>query len=177
MSPGNGQQDARLHALQAFEELRASMTDAAELFEREAGIASALLHALDVEPSITQLTARFPINDERTKLAAALDRYEISRRSARVALWRLMQSEGCSIGEISRIFGVSRQLVSRQLRDEPSTDSAVKGRQFADDSLGADGPVGAQRRGEDADSQLLERPAELDDLGADGVARERLQQH
>ena len=30
-----------------------------------------------------------------------------------------MLAEGCSIGEISRIVGLSRQLVSRQLRDLP----------------------------------------------------------
>src|SRR4051812_19509828 len=119
MSSAESQQTARLHARTAFEALRESMTGAADLFAREAQVASALLSALDVEPSITKLTARFPINEERIRLATALDRYEVTRRSARVALWRVMLAEGCSIGEISRIFGVPRQLVPRQLRDEP----------------------------------------------------------
>jgi len=154
MALADNQQHARLHARSAFEALRSSMVDAAELFGHEADVASALLHALDVEPSITKLTARFPINEERTKLNAALDRYEVTRRSARVALWRVMLSEGCSIGEVSRIFGVSRQLVSRQLRDEPVVPaySAAQGRQLGEDSLGADGPPGAERGGEDADA-------------------------
>src|SRR3954454_22614088 len=114
MPPADGQQEARLHARSAFEALRSSMVDAAELFGHEADVASALLHALDGEPSITKLTARFPINEQRIKLTAALDRYEVTRRSARVALWRVMLSEGCSIGEVSRIVGVPRQLLSPQ---------------------------------------------------------------
>src|SRR4051812_44871423 len=108
MAATDGQQDVRLYARNAFEALHASMTDAAQVFVREAEVATALLHALDVEPSITKLTTRFPISEERTRLAAALDRYEVARRSARVALWRVMLSEGCSIGEVGRVFGVSR---------------------------------------------------------------------
>lgn len=108
-------QPARL----AFEGLRTAMLDAASTFSREAEVVTKLLAALDEQPSITTLTERFPIAEERERLTAVLDNYETYRRDARIALWRVMLFEGCSIGEISRIFGLSRQLVSRQLRDNP----------------------------------------------------------
>ena len=95
------------------------MLDAADTFSREADVIAKLLVALDREPSITALTSGFPISHEREKLTAVLDNYETYRRDARIALWHVMLEEGCSIGEISRIFGLSRQLVSRQLKDNP----------------------------------------------------------
>ena len=110
---------ARQSARLAFEGLRTAMLDAASTFSREAEVVTKLLAALDEQPSITTLTERFPIAEERERLTAVLDNYETYRRDARIALWRVMLFEGCSIGEISRIFGLSRQLVSRQLRDNP----------------------------------------------------------
>ena len=94
------------------------MQEAAATFSHEAVVAEALLSALDGAASISKLAADYPISEERSRLTAALDNFESCRRTARVALWRLMLAEGCSIGEISRIFGLSRQLVSRQLRAE-----------------------------------------------------------
>ncbi|HEY7626873.1 MAG TPA: hypothetical protein VH761_07390, partial [Ilumatobacteraceae bacterium] len=82
----------------------------------DADLAAAVMQALTTAPSMTEIAARFPISEERTHLTQALDRFEARRRHARVALWRVMLAEGCSIGEIARIFGLSRQLVSRQLR-------------------------------------------------------------
>ncbi len=95
------------------------MLDAAATFGREAEVIPKLLVALDHEPSITALTSGFPISQERERLTAALDAYETHRRDARIELWRVMLEEGRSIGEVSRIFGLSRQLVSRQLKDNP----------------------------------------------------------
>ncbi len=109
----------RQRARLAFEGLRAAMLDAAATFNHEAEVIAKLLVALDQQPSITALTSAFPISEERVHLTAALDNYETYRRDARIELWRVMLDEGCSIGEISRIFGLSRQLVSRQLRDNP----------------------------------------------------------
>ncbi len=117
---GSGHQ-ARTQARQAFEKLRNAMDDAAATFAHEADVAAAMLYAIDNEPSLSALASNFPIAEERKSLTVTLDNYETCRRDARIALWRLMLSEGRSIGEISRIFGLSRQLVSRQLRDDHQT--------------------------------------------------------
>ncbi|MGZ6992660.1 MAG: hypothetical protein ACXVKJ_16235 [Ilumatobacteraceae bacterium] len=113
--------EARTQARRAFHKLRNAMDDAAATFAHEADVAAALLHALDHEPSISALASNYPVAEERKRLTVALDNYETCRRDARIALWQLMLSEGRSIGEISRIFGLSRQLVSRQLRDDRHT--------------------------------------------------------
>jgi hypothetical protein len=94
-----------------------AMLEAAAAFTHDAAVVSKLLVALDGQPNITALAAAFPISQERVRLASALENYETYRRDARTALWRVMLAEGCSIGEIGRIFGLSRQLVSRQLKD------------------------------------------------------------
>ncbi|HSB85766.1 MAG TPA: hypothetical protein VLD86_05625 [Ilumatobacteraceae bacterium] len=117
MGSRDGEHQARDVARGAFQALRAAMRDAEATFAHEAQVAEALMRALGTESSMTELAARFPIAEERTRLTRALDEYETRRRAARVALWRVMLAEGCSIGEVSRIFGLSRQLVSRQLRD------------------------------------------------------------
>ena len=93
------------------------MLEASAAFSHEASVVSRLLAALDDEPNITALAAAYPIAQERVRLAAALENYETYRRDSRIELWRVMLDEGCSIGEIGRIFGLSRQLVSRQLKD------------------------------------------------------------
>jgi hypothetical protein len=96
------------------------MVEAAAMFGHEAELTTRLLQAFATEPSITQLASDFPISAERNRLTFALDAYETCRREARIAFWRILLAEGCSIGEIGRIFGLSRQLVSRQLRDDAS---------------------------------------------------------
>lgn len=122
-----GGQTSRADALRAFTALHDAMSQAARTFEHDAAVANTLAEALQREPSITALTSSFPISRERDRLARVLEQYETCRRDARLALWRVMLAEGCSIGEVARIFGLSRQLVSRQLRDyrqQPDTVSA-----------------------------------------------------
>lgn len=117
MRPRGGIEEARAEARQAFEQLHVAMVEASATFAHEAEVATRVLEAFKTEPSITTLVAAFPIAEERARLNETLENYETGRRNARTALWQVMLAEGCSIGEISRIFGLSRQLVSRQLRD------------------------------------------------------------
>ena len=124
MTVSGSSDEARTQARQAFEKLRIAIVDAAATFAHEADVAAALLDALDTEPSISTLASNFPVAEERKRLTVTLDNYETCRRDARIALWQLMLSEGRSIGEISRIFGLSRQLVSRQLRDDRQISAA-----------------------------------------------------
>ncbi|MCU1393532.1 MAG: hypothetical protein JWM34_1960 [Ilumatobacteraceae bacterium] len=57
---------------------------------------------------------------ERSTVTAAIAKLEEARRASRRELFRALQVEGASIGDISRMWGVSRQLVSRILNDERS---------------------------------------------------------
>jgi hypothetical protein len=49
----------------------------------------------------------------RSGLSSALSDFEHRRHEAQRALFRIMQAEGQSISDIARMWGISRQLVSR----------------------------------------------------------------
>jgi DNA-directed RNA polymerase sigma subunit (sigma70/sigma32) len=57
----------------------------------------------------------------RASLAEALADLERTRHDAQRLLFRLLQSEGQTLADIGRLFGISRQLVSR-LVNEPDPD-------------------------------------------------------
>ena len=114
-NPGDGGPDSRRHAVESIERLRRSMLEIVETFTHEAEFAGALLAVLRNETELGPIVEGFDLSGERDRLTGSLDRFETDRRNSRIAVWRVLQAEGRSIGEISRMFGVSRQLVSRQL--------------------------------------------------------------
>jgi hypothetical protein len=91
------------------------MLEIVETFTQEAEFATALLDVLHEETELGPIVEAFDLSGERDRLTGSLGRFETDRRNSRIAIWRVLQAEGRSIGEISRVFGVSRQLVSRQL--------------------------------------------------------------
>jgi hypothetical protein len=117
----------RHDAVVACERLCESMQKVIDVFTAERSFADALLQVLQGDQSLTKTLRGFDFAGERTTLSDVLDEFETARREARLTAWSLMASEGTSIGEMARIFGISRQLISRQLRDfhgatSPATD-------------------------------------------------------
>jgi DNA-directed RNA polymerase specialized sigma24 family protein len=53
----------------------------------------------------------------RAGLSSTLNDFEHRRHEAQRALFRIMQAEGQSISDIARMWGISRQLVSRILHE------------------------------------------------------------
>jgi hypothetical protein len=53
----------------------------------------------------------------REALMKAADELETARRNSRLAIFVMQQSEGRSVSDISRGWGLSRQLVSRSMKD------------------------------------------------------------
>ena len=64
---------------------------------------------------VFETPALFDIRTVRTTLTERLDRLDRARNAARESLWRLQVSEGTTLAEIARVWGFSRQLVSRAL--------------------------------------------------------------
>jgi hypothetical protein len=54
----------------------------------------------------------------RDVLVAHLDRFETARHRMRVACFRVSIDDGLTIADVARLWGVSRQLVSRMLHAE-----------------------------------------------------------
>jgi hypothetical protein len=107
---------ARNDARRAAGELKMAMAEIVDVFIHQVEVADSLVAVLETDTPMTELVANFAVESERVRMAVAFDGYETWRRHTRVAIWRLLHEEGCSLAEISRMFGVSRQLVSRQLR-------------------------------------------------------------
>lgn len=51
----------------------------------------------------------------QSSLTDRLNQIERARSTGRVSLWRLLAAEGMTSAEIARMWGLSRQLVSRSL--------------------------------------------------------------
>jgi hypothetical protein len=64
----------------------------------------------------SDMAVRFDVRAVRTSLTDRLDRVERARNASRRSLWRMQASEGRTIAEIARMWGLSRQLISRALR-------------------------------------------------------------
>jgi hypothetical protein len=58
------------------------------------------------------------ITAARESLSIAAAEFQLHRHVSRLAVFRAQAAEGMSIGGIARIWGLSRQLVSRTLRED-----------------------------------------------------------
>jgi hypothetical protein len=108
---------AREDAVSAAERLLEAIHVARGVFESQELAVGRLVTALRSDLPLRDILANADFRAERDSLSAAIDGFETARREARIEAWRQLLEEGCSIGEIARIFALSRQLVSRQLRD------------------------------------------------------------
>ena len=62
----------------------------------------------------------FDAPERRYDLMERLTNFESARHRMRVACFRRSLADGLSIGEISRLWGISRQLASRLVRQDPT---------------------------------------------------------
>ena len=68
----------------------------------------------------SDMPSMFDVGTVRSTITDRLARLERARNTSRISLWRLQVSEGTPIAEIARVWGLSRQLVSRALtRGDP----------------------------------------------------------
>jgi hypothetical protein len=68
------------------------------------------------------ITSLFDVPALRSSLTDGLERVEHARMACRRRLWRLQLSEGKTIADIARSWGLSRQLVSRALSSSDVPD-------------------------------------------------------
>lgn len=71
---------------------------------------------------VSEMNSLFDVSGVRTSLTARLNHVERARSISRLSLWRLQLTEGTTIAEIARLWGFSRQLVSRALADTVQLD-------------------------------------------------------
>ena len=121
------ERERALAGLQEFQAQTASLRRALRGYERVFGGASrrveqgALLH---------EVMRKIGVSELRADLVDRLARFEEARHAMRVACFHLSHTEGLSIGEIARLWGISRQLTSR-LINEAVEDPRPASRQSA----------------------------------------------
>ncbi|MGZ6979342.1 MAG: hypothetical protein ACXVJW_14620 [Acidimicrobiia bacterium] len=74
----------------------------------------------------SDMAALFDVPAIRWTLTDAISETERARTTSRVSLWRLQIAEGTTIAEVARIWGLSRQLVSRAPASSASRGSAQR---------------------------------------------------
>ena len=100
-----------------LEQFLATIRDTIDSLEREHAVVAHVLDELRDGHDLRAIVEHAGTTIERDHMTAALSRLEEARRLTRVEMFRALTREGCSLGEIARMWGVSRQLVSRILRD------------------------------------------------------------
>ncbi|MDQ1552297.1 MAG: hypothetical protein QOD50_1719 [Actinomycetota bacterium] len=75
----------------------------------------------------SDMAIRFDVPAVRASLSDRLKLIEQKRHASRVSLWRLQRFEGTTLAEIARMWGLSRQLVSRELQPEDAQQGRYKG--------------------------------------------------
>jgi hypothetical protein len=101
----------------ALDQLAETMEVAIATLKRNREMVMAASAALGSTRRVADLAARARMSDLREGLSTALHELDLARGRARLAFFRELQSDGHSIREIGDMWGISRQLASRVLRD------------------------------------------------------------
>lgn len=96
--------------------LRCATALRAELRVFETGLRRVRGH-LDRGTSASELHDSLDIATARETLSQAAAEFQAARHASRLSVFRLQAAEGMSIAEIARVWGLSRQLVSRMMKD------------------------------------------------------------
>jgi transposase-like protein len=68
-----------------------------------------------------EVMGQIGVGELRADLVERLTRFEEARHRMRVACFRMSLTEGLSIGDIARLWGISRQLASRLVNEAPES--------------------------------------------------------
>src|SRR4051794_1105560 len=112
----------------ALEDLDALLQSAAAMRVELRGFEAALRRArshLARGGGAEQLHGVLDITAARAGLTRAAAEFQLDRRNSRLSMFRAQLAEGMSIGAIARSWGLSRQLVSRTLREAGANGSGA----------------------------------------------------
>ena len=68
----------------------------------------------------TEMRKVVDVSVARERLMRAADAFQTNRHNSRLAAFRMQIAEGLSVGAVAREWGLSRQLVSRMLKETPA---------------------------------------------------------
>jgi hypothetical protein len=80
---------------------------------------------LSAGSAAAEVSSRYDVGAVRAQFTQGLNGIERARGTARLSLWRLQLSEGSTITDIARAWGLSRQFVSRALAGTSRTGAGA----------------------------------------------------
>ncbi len=104
--------------VQSVELLAAAIERAIETLTLDHAVAVSLIEGLRSDESIEAIVRSNKMASVREGMTDALVELEAARGHARAELFRALLREGHTIGQISRMWGISRQLASRIVREQ-----------------------------------------------------------
>ena len=113
--------DQQRSLVDSIERFAAAMDGAIEALRLDREIALAAIQDLRREESVVAIALRNNMSMVRERLTGALHNLDVARGQARRELFQALQREGQSVGQIARLWGISRQLASRLMRDHHVT--------------------------------------------------------
>ena len=99
--------------VQSIEQLATALRAAIETLTIDHAVAMSLIEGIRSDETIEAIVTRNDMATVRERMTAALIEIEAARGLARAELFRALLREGHTIGQVSRMWGISRQLASR----------------------------------------------------------------
>ena len=106
------------------------MHDFRDTLESEAAAAEGLHDALISGADFVSTIAEMSMSEQRDRLTTSIEQLEEARRVTRAHLFDALTRHGVSVGDVARMWGISRQLTSRIIRDlalSTTTTAAASG--------------------------------------------------
>ena len=112
--------DGRTQAVEAIGELRRAMQTLEDALHASVAAAAGLESGLAGSLPAIEVINGVQMADLRTGLTARTHEFDVARKAARQAIIAVLISEGATLKDVARIFGVSRQLASRLAHGLPA---------------------------------------------------------
>jgi hypothetical protein len=127
---GTGKMSEQERVLAALQESRAQTTSLRHALRRYELVLGRVSRQVEQGALVHEMMRKIGVSELRADLVDRLTRFEEARHTMRVACFQLSHTEGLSIAEIARLWGISRQLASR-LVNEAVDDPVPSRRQSA----------------------------------------------
>lgn len=130
--------------VQSVEQLATAIEAAIETLTFDHAVALSLIEGLRSEATIEAIANSNNMATVRERMTDSLVELEAARGRARAELFRALLREGRSIGQIARLWGISRQLASRIVREHDGgavTSGVATAEQYCSDNERQEGPA------------------------------------
>ena len=134
--------------VQSVEQLAIAIEKAIHTLTLDHAVALSLIEGLRSDESVEAIVTSNKMASVREEMTDALVELEAARGHARAELFRALLREGSSIGQIARLWGISRQLASRIVREHDgvaATSGVAAAKQDRGDDQRQQGPAAKDR--------------------------------